>query len=109
MLKSMMSEASWTIAGMMRRPPLAPSAAHGTPSRVATTGHILASGRLPAASAFGPPGRGSNHIMPLFMVMPVPGSTTFEPKRESSVLVRATMLPSRSATERCVVCEDGFA
>ena len=94
---------------MMRRPPLAPSAAQGSPSRVTTTGHMLESGRLPAASAFGPPGLGSNHIMPLFIVIPVRGSTTLAPKRASSVLVSATMLPSRSTTERCVVCEAGLA
>ena len=64
---------------------------------------MLASGLLPGAIELTRPGTGSNHIMPLFMGMPVSGSTTLEPKRESSVLVSATMLPSRSTTERCVV------
>src|SRR5262249_8254725 len=53
--------------------------------------------------AGGPAGRGSNHRMPLFMRMPVSGSTTLEPKRESSVCVSAAMLPWRSTTLRWVV------
>ena len=35
--------------------------------RSSTTGHMLASGRCPAAIELGRPGRGSNHITPLFM------------------------------------------
>ena len=37
--------------------------------------------QAPDAMEFGCPGRGSNHIMPLFMSMPPCGSTTLEPKR----------------------------
>jgi hypothetical protein len=44
-------------------------------------------------------------MMPLFIRMPVAGSTTLEPNTESSVCVSATMLPWRSTTLRCVVLE----
>jgi len=89
----------------MRRPPQAPSATQGAPSCIASTGHILASGRLPGAIELARPGVGSNHIIALFITMPVRGSTTFEPKRDSKVLVSATILPARSTTERCVVLD----
>ena len=56
-------------------PPDAPSPNHGRWSRATTTGHILVSARLPGAIEFGRPGRGSNHITPLFIRIPVPGST----------------------------------
>ena len=52
---------------------------------------------------FGRPGRGSNHITPLFMSTPVAGNMTREPKSESRVWVRATRLPSRSTTLKWVV------
>ena len=58
---------------------------------------------MPGASEFGAPGVGSNHMMPLFMVMPVEGVTNFEPKVESSVCVTAAMLPTLSTTAKCVV------
>ena len=64
------------------------------------TGHMLHSGRLFGAMAFGEPGVGSNHITPLFIRMPVPGSTTRLPMEESSVVVIATIIPSRSAAVR---------
>ena len=67
------------------------------------TGHMLQSGRLPGAMAFALPGVGSNHITPLFMSTPVPGRTMREPMEESSVVVIAIIMPSRSATVRCVV------
>jgi hypothetical protein len=41
--------------------------------------------------------------MPLFMMMPARGSATRAPKRESSVLVSETMLPSRSTALTCEV------
>ena len=58
---------------------------------------------MPGASEFGVPGVGSNHMMPLFMVMPVCGQTNLEPKLDSRVCVTAAMLPSRSTAEKCVV------
>ena len=58
---------------------------------------------MPPASEFGVPGVGSNHMMPLFMVMPVLPDTKREPNDDSSVCVTAAMLPSRSTTEKCVV------
>jgi hypothetical protein len=90
----------------MRRPPDAPSARNGAPPRDATTGHMFESGRLAGASEFGRPGRGSNHITPLFIRMPVRGSRTLLPNSESSVWVRATRLPCRSTTLRWEV-QDG--
>ena len=51
----------------------------------------------------GRPGTGSNHMIPLFIVNPVEGDTTRDPKIDSSVCVCATMLPCRSTTEKCVV------
>ena len=88
---------------MIRRPPEAPSAAKVRPPRDRTTGHMFESGRFPAAIEFGFPGRGSNHIMALLVMMPVAGSISFEPNRASKVCVSATMFPVRSTTERCVV------
>jgi hypothetical protein len=64
---------------------------------------MLESGRLPGAIAFGTPGRGSNHMMPLFMSSPVSGRMTREPNSDSRVCVSATMLPSPSTTQKCVV------
>ena len=89
----------------MRRPPEEPAARRGQPPSfgVTTTGSMLQSGRAPGAMALALPGRGSNHIMPLFISTPVEGSTTRLPIEESSVVVTATRLPSRSTTVRCVV------
>ena len=42
-------------------------------------------------------------MTPLFIMMPVPGSMTREPIEESSVVVIATIIPSRSATVMWVV------
>ena len=64
---------------------------------------MLVSGRLPGATEFGCPGVGSNHITPLFIRMPVPGSTTRLPIEERSVVVSAIIVPSASATVMCVV------
>ena len=43
---------------------------------------------MPGAIEFGRPGRGSNHMMPLLIRMPVCGETTLLPNSESSVWVR---------------------
>src|SRR5574338_246617 len=101
----MMKEEICKTAGKILRPPDAPIANHGLPPQCAITGHMLVSGRLLGASVFGDSGRGSNHMMPLFIRMPVVGRTTFDPNTESSVWVSATMLPSRSITLRCVVVD----
>ncbi len=71
----MMKLAICTTAARMRRPPEAPAPNRGRPSRVAITGHILVKARLPGAIEFGRPGRGSNHMTPLFISIPVCGST----------------------------------
>ena len=42
--------------------------------------------------------RGSNHMMPLFMVSPWCGKTNLEPKVDNKVCVTAAMLPARSIT-----------
>src|SRR6266581_4475366 len=89
-------------------PPEAPIANHGRPSRRAITGHMLVSGRLAGPSEFGAPGRGSNHMTPLFIRMPVAGRTTLLPNTESSVCVSATMLPSRSIALRWVVLDGAW-
>src|SRR5258708_13440873 len=86
----------------MRRPPDAPMENHGLPSLATTTGQMLQSGRLPGAIELGRLGSGSNHSMPLFMVMPVLGSMTPEPNSDIRVWVSATMLPSESAAQKCV-------
>ena len=61
---------------------------------------MLHSGRRPPSTEFGPPGRGSNHIMPLFISTPVPGSMIRDPKPDMMVCVKDTTLPSASATQR---------
>src|SRR6266853_645607 len=102
---SMRNEAICSTAGKILRPPEAPIANQGFPSRRAITGHMLVSGCLAGAREFGAPGRGSNHMTPLFIRMPVAGRTTLLPNTESSVCVSATMLPSRSIALRWVVLE----
>ena len=93
----------------MRRPPEAPSPNLAPSERATIVGHMLLKGRLPGAIEFGRPGRGSNHMMPLFHRMPVEGSMTLEPKIESNVCVSATTtLPCASATLKCVV-QEGLA
>src|SRR3982751_3078593 len=87
----------------MRRPPEAPMQNHGWPPLTPTTGQILHSGRLPAAIELGRLASGSNHSMPLFIVMPVLGSITQDPNSDIRVWVSATMLPSESAAQKCVV------
>src|SRR3979490_85248 len=87
----------------MRRPPEAPMQNHGLPSLATTTGQMLHSGRLPGAIEFGRLGSGSNHNMPLFIVMPVLGSITQEPNSDIKVWVSATMLPWLSAAQKWVV------
>src|SRR5687768_12755158 len=101
----MRNEVIWKTAGRILRPPDAPIANHPLPSRRAIIGDMLVRGLLPGASELGEPGRGSNHMMPLFMSTPVEGSTTFDPNTDSSVWVSATMLPWRSTTLRCVVVD----
>ena len=64
---------------------------------------MLVSGRLPGPIEFGWPGRGSNHITPLFIRMQVVGSTTRLPIEESKVVVSATIVPPASHVVMCVV------
>src|SRR4051812_39481618 len=90
-------------AGTMRRPPEAPMQNHGLPSLATITGQMLHRGFLLGAIELGLFGTGSNHSMPLFMVMPVLGSITHEPNSDIRVCVSATMLPSESAAQKCVV------
>ncbi len=96
--KSSIPEIICSSVGKIVRPPAAPMASQGRPFRASTSGHMLASGLAPAAMLFGCPGRGSNHIMPLFMMIPACGSATRAPKRESSVFVSETMVPCLSTT-----------
>src|SRR5688572_31744484 len=88
---------------MILRPPDAPTASAPIFGDSATVGHMLLSGRAPGRIEFGLPGTGSNHIMPLFIRMPVEGDSTNEPKRDRRVWVQATTLPSLSATQKWLV------
>ena len=72
----------------------------GAPPCMATTGHMLDSGRLPGAIELGRPGRGSNHMTPLLSRMPVDGDTILLPNGDSRVWVRLTMVPARSTAHR---------
>src|ERR1043165_4042832 len=103
MPRSISISAICDTAGTMRRPPEAPMQNHGLPFLATTTGQMLHNGRLPGAIEFGRLGSGSNHNMPLFTVMPVLGSITHEPNSDIRVWVNATMLPSASAAQKCVV------
>src|SRR5262252_1324664 len=98
-----MKLANCSTAPRILRPPEAPTPNHGLPSRATTTGHILVRARLPDDIEFGRPGRGSNHITPLFIRIPVPASTYRLPKEDSNVVVSAAMPPFRSAAVMCVV------
>ena len=88
---------------MMRRPPGAPTARTGRPSRTAITWAMLDAGRLRGATELANPGRGSNRFMLSLSSTPVPGTVTAEPKMSVSVCVTETMLPAASTTDRCVV------
>ena len=103
MPKSSMKDRICATDGMILRPPDAPTASAPIRGDSATVGHMLLSGRAPGRIEFGLPGTGSNHIMPLFIRMPVEGDSTNEPKRDSSVWVQATTLPSLSATQKWLV------
>ena len=46
---------------------------------------MLTSARLPGPIEFGLPGSGSNQIMPLLSRIPVPLTTTREPKSDTAV------------------------
>ena len=70
---------------MIRLPPDAPNAVLAPEAWCTITGHMLDNGLLPGAIEFERPGLGSNHMPPLFIKMPVFGSTTLEPKRDSRV------------------------
>jgi hypothetical protein len=76
---------------------------NGRPFSARMIGNMLQSARLPGAIEFGTPGRGSNHIMPLFSSTPDCGSSTRLPNEDISVVVIATVLPSASHVVRCVV------
>src|SRR2546423_14033786 len=63
--------------------------------------------RFPGATEFAFPGSGSNQIIPLLSRIPVPGTTTRDPNKETAVLVSDTMFRSLSTTEICVVQSSG--
>ena len=96
----MMSEETQLV---IRRPPDAPTAI-STPSVPSTkAGVILFRGYFPGKIEFIRPGTGSYHIIPLFMIIPVPLGTIPEPKPDIMVFVIDTALPLLSITARCVV------
>ena len=92
-----------TTAEMRRRPPGEPTTAQGAPSRSRIAGAAACSARRPGAGEIRRPGRGSNHIMPLFRGYPSPGTAKADPKRPPSVPVSATAMPSASIAFTCVV------
>ena len=83
-------------AGNILRPPQAPTANRKPSSRSTIVGHMFESGRTPGVIEFGQPGTGSHHMIPLFIVTPVRGITTFEPNADMTVCVHVTILPSPS-------------
>ena len=88
---------------VIRRPPDAPTASSGRPSRMTMAGVMLLRPNARGRKEFGCPGRGSNHHMPSFQQMPVPPGTISDPQAPPSVLVSDTNVPSPSAVHRCVV------
>jgi hypothetical protein len=83
---------------MTRRPPGDPAAMKAAPFRRTSTGVAADKMRLPGPIDATDPGTGSNHIVALLSVMPVPLTTTADPKAAPSVEVSDTRLPSRSTT-----------
>jgi hypothetical protein len=94
---------TWGTADTIFRPPGAPTARYGAPSRSARNGVMFTSGRLPASMEFGRPGSGSNQIIPFESKSPVSGTTTFEPNRLTAVWVSDTRVLSPSTAHTCVV------
>ena len=92
-----------TTAEMRRRPPGDPTTAHGSPSRSRIAGAAAWSARRPGAGEIRRPGRGSNHIIPLFRGYPSPGTAKADPKRPPRVPVSATAMPSASIALTWVV------
>ena len=69
-----------TCPGGWIGPPITPNAASGAPSRVRKPGMIVWNGRLPPAISFGWPGTSEKPTPRFCRLMPVPGTTTPEPK-----------------------------
>ena len=61
---------------------------------------MLHNGFLSLLKELGLPCLGSNHIIPLFINIPLSGKITLLPKTDNSVCVKATILPSLSITDR---------
>ena len=61
-------------------PPITPKAATGAPSLVMKPGMMVLSGRLRGPTRFGWPGVVTKQEARLLSAMPVPGTTTPEPK-----------------------------
>ena len=99
---------------MIVGPPAAPTARMGLLSLSTIVGLMLDKGRLPGATelasvpnkpkALGTPGAAAKSSISLFIITPVPGITTLDPKEVLIVAVMATQLPSLSAQEKWVVC-----
>src|SRR5882672_5090962 len=68
------------------------------------TGDIGSSIFFPGSRRFGEFGSASNRNNIPLRMRPVPSTITPEPKIAPSVCVLDTRLPSRSPTEKCVVC-----
>jgi len=88
---------------MIRRPPGAPVEMYGSFPRTRTIGAIAERIRFPPTIEFSWPGRGSNHVITLASMIPVPDAMAPEPKAPPSVVVNETIRPSRSTTFTWVV------
>ena len=87
---------------IIRRPPGSPMPISRSGRRT-IIGAVLLSGRLWGATELAPPGRGSSRHIPCASRMPVPSTTSPEPRLPPWVIVAATTLPSASAVDRCRV------
>ncbi|GIT25549.1 MAG: hypothetical protein CM1200mP41_15930 [Gammaproteobacteria bacterium] len=65
-------------------------------------------GLFPLPNEFGGPGRGSNHMIPLFINMPVSGNTTLDPKMESKVWSRPQHYPFDQLHSRASCTKDHY-
>lgn len=75
----------------------------GWPPRVTKAGMMLCMGRLPPATWLGWPGVVTKPMPRLCSAMPVPGTTTPEPKPLKLDWMNDTMRPSLSAVHRYTV------
>ncbi|MNR33087.1 hypothetical protein D3C85_1507300 [compost metagenome] len=81
-------------------PPITPNEASGAPSRIRKPGMMVWNGRLPGATWFGWPASRLKPQPRLCSAMPVPGTTTPDPKPLKFDWMYDTIIPLRSAAVR---------